>query len=120
MNLSKVHNLRYIAMFFALFSISVSHLQAQKTSSNSLFPGDQILITEIMINPQSASDKFGEWFEIFNPSTAAININGWIIYDLGGNFHFINNNGPLIISPNSFLVLAGSNNININGGNYGN
>ena len=116
MNLSKAHNLRYIAMFTAILSISVFHLQAQKTSSNSLLPGDQILITEIMINPQSASDKFGEWFELFNPSTAAININSWIIYDLGGNFHFINNNGPLIISPNSFLVLAGSNSININGG----
>lgn len=40
-------------------------------------PGD-LVITEIMANPDAASDSFGEWFEVFNASTTDLAFcRGW-------------------------------------------
>ena len=36
----------------------------------------EILITEVMANPDKIADELGEWFEIYNNSTSNINING--------------------------------------------
>ena len=43
-------------------------------------PGD-VVINEIMQNPSAVSDSAGEWFELFNPTGSAIDINGWTIQD---------------------------------------
>ena len=103
-----------VLLISSLF-ISRSNCFANNATNNPI-PAQQIMITEVMINPQSVPDKFGEWFELFNYGTTQVNINGWMIYDFGGNFHIINNGGPLYINPNSFLILARSNVQAINGG----
>ena len=42
-----------------------------------------LLITEVMVNPSQVSDTNGEWFELFNPTTDAIDLNGiFILYTL--------------------------------------
>lgn len=43
-------------------------------------PGD-IVITEIMRNPSAVSDANGEYFEVFNTTGSAIDMQGWIIKD---------------------------------------
>ena len=68
-------------------------------------PGD-IVINEIMQNPSAVADYKGEWFEIFNTTNSAIDINGWTISDDGSDSHIINNGGSLIISALGYLVLG--------------
>jgi hypothetical protein len=75
-----------------------------------------IIITEIMQNPNAVGDTAGEWFELYNPTANDIDINGWVISDTGSNLHIINNAGPLIIAAGGYLVLGRNADTTINGG----
>ena len=75
-----------------------------------------IIITEIMQNPDAVLDNDGEWFEIYNTTYEDIDINGWKISDNGTDNHTITNGGSLIISANGFLVLGNNSNSLTNGG----
>ncbi len=46
-------------------------------------PAPEIVINEIMQNPTAVADGAGEWFEIHNPTGAAVDIDGWTIRDDG-------------------------------------
>ena len=78
-------------------------------------PGD-IVITEIMQNPGAVSDSEGEWFELYNNTVSAIDLNGWIIGDTGTDNHLIDNGGPLMIDAGSYLVLGNNADMVTNGG----
>lgn len=85
---------------------------------NSAFAGTPpvVLITEIMLNPLAVDDSAGEWFEIYNPGSIAVDLNGWIIRDDGGESHIIDNGGPLLIGPGEFRVLGNLGDPAANGG----
>lgn len=78
-------------------------------------PGD-VIVTEIMQNPSFVTDNNGEYFEIYNTTASAINIDGWIIRDAGSNTHAINNGGSLMVPANGYLVLGINSNSSTNGG----
>jgi hypothetical protein len=78
-------------------------------------PGD-VVINEIMQNPFAVSDSAGEWFELFNPTPAEIDIDGWTIKDDDSDSHVINNGGPLNIPAGGFLVLGRNADTSTNGG----
>ena len=48
-----------------------------------------LMITEIMQNPLLVLDAAGEWFEVYNPTSSPINMNGWKIKDDGTDLHTI-------------------------------
>ncbi|MEL6820727.1 MAG: lamin tail domain-containing protein, partial [Calditrichota bacterium] len=75
-----------------------------------------IMISEILQNPDAVSDANGEWFEVYNTTSSAIDINGWIIKDDDSDSHTISNGGALEVPANGFLVLARNGNISTNGG----
>ena len=74
-----------------------------------------VVISEIMNNPAVIADADGEWFELCNPGTAAVNINGWVIADRAGDVT-INNNADLIIPAGGCLVLGRNADTATNGG----
>ena len=77
----------------------------------------QIVITEIMYDPSAVNDSVGEWFEIYNTTNAAVDINGWTIEEADGSpSHTINNGGPLNVPANSYVVLARNDDASVNGG----
>jgi len=73
-----------------------------------------VIITEIMQNPNAVLDANGEWFELFNTTDSAIDLNGWIISDNGSDSHTIA--GTLVIQPGDFLVLGNNSDSGTNGG----
>lgn len=79
-------------------------------------PLPNIIITEVMQNPSDVNDDVGEWFELYNYGATTVDINEYVIKDLGGESHTINNGGSLNISSGSFLVLGINSDINTNGG----
>ena len=85
---------------------------------NDLVYGDSsVVVSEIMVNPESVSDSYGEWFEVVNISSDQIDLNGWTIKDGQDNQHIINNSeNNLWILPGEYLVLAKNGNISSNGG----
>ncbi len=78
-------------------------------------PGD-VVITEIMQNPDAVSDSYGEWIEIYNTTGSAIDIDGWTIGDGESEEHTINNSGSFILPAGGFLVLGRNEEPALNGG----
>jgi len=78
-------------------------------------PGD-IVITEIMANPDAVSDTNGEWIEIRNMTGKDLLINGLKLEDSGTNMHVLTSAGSLILPANSYWVLGRNGNSQINGG----
>ncbi len=101
------------------FSISIiillSTLLAHYSEAQCPTVGD-IVITEIMQNPDFVNDSDGEYFELYNTSGASIDIDSWSITDAGSDSHTISNGGPLNISAGSYLVLGINSNSGTNGG----
>ena len=78
-------------------------------------PGD-VVITEIMQNPNAVADGSGEWFELYNNTGSPIDLNGWIIGDAGSDSHLIANGEPLMLAAGSYLVLGNNADQASNGG----
>jgi hypothetical protein len=78
-------------------------------------PGD-VVVNEIMQNPQAVADTGGEWIELLNTTGHAVDLNGWTLRDDGSDSHRIQNDGPLLIAPGGCLVLGRNANSATNGG----
>ena len=81
---------------FSLFS---------KLSVAAVTPGT-LLITEVMANPAAVSDSNGEWFEIYNASHTAIDLNGLNLRDNGSNNHTVSSALPLYIEAGDYFVFG--------------
>jgi len=77
-------------------------------------PTGKVVITEFMANPASVADSSGEWLELYNADTKALDLNGWTIKDAGSNSHTIN--GSLTIQPGQYKVLGLNGSTSTNGG----
>ena len=76
-----------------------------------------VVITEIMANPASVSDSYGEWFEITNTTDTIISLDGWTIKDNDSDMHLIQiENQDVVIEPGQFFVFARNGNLSSNGG----
>ena len=64
----------------------------------------ELLITEIMCNPEALSDTEGEWFEIYNNSDRAINLRNLVLDRDGTNRHTISDS--IELSPGEFYIMA--------------
>ena len=73
-----------------------------------------VIITEIMKNPAAVGDGSGEWFEVYNTTGAAIDMNGWTIKDDGANSHVIG--ASLVVPAGGYAVLGNNADSGTNGG----
>ena len=73
-----------------------------------------LVISEVMQNPNAVDDSNGEWFEVYNNGVTAINMNGYTLLDLGSNSHVIVSD--LIVNPNEYVVLGCNDDPTQNGG----
>lgn len=96
------------ALFFLMLLLSPSISQSASVTD--------LLISEVMANPEAVSDSNGEWFELFNPTSEAIDLNGVTLSDLGSNSHLVSFGGSLLINPGDYFVLARSDDMSLNGG----
>lgn len=76
----------------------------------------QIVISEIMPNPAAVSDSYGEWFEVTNADSVAVDLNGWVIKDDGSDTHTISVTDSLVISPGEYAVFGRHEDSTQNGG----
>ncbi|MFH1679431.1 MAG: lamin tail domain-containing protein [Candidatus Eisenbacteria bacterium] len=75
-----------------------------------------VVITEIMQNPDAVSDTYGEWIELYNTTGTAIDIDGWTIGDGETEEHTTDAGGALLIPAGGFLVLGRNDDPAVNGG----
>jgi hypothetical protein len=68
-----------------------------------LNPGD-LLITEIMYDPVSLTDTYGEWFEIYNNTGHPVNLLHLVITKSGTDRHIIT--APITLASHGYQVFA--------------
>lgn len=76
----------------------------------------EIVITEIMVNPEAVSDANGEWFEIWNSTDHDLLLNGLTLTDAGSNLHIMVSAEKLVLPAKSYWVLAKNGDQLTNGG----
>lgn len=84
-------------------------------SINDLEIGD-LLITEVMANPDAVSDTNGEWFEVLNTTADDIDIVGLAITDNGSNSHIISADTALTINSGQYFTFGRNSDPSSNGG----
>ncbi|HEX6749217.1 MAG TPA: lamin tail domain-containing protein [Longimicrobium sp.] len=75
---------------------------------------DQIVINEVMADPNAVTDTDGEWFEVTNRGTTAVDIQGWTIAGNNDTDHTITSS--VSIPAGGYVVLARNGNSSFNGG----
>jgi len=73
-----------------------------------------IIVTEIMDNPDVVTDAVGEWFEVYNTTGSDIDMLGWELTDDGIDSHIIN--ASVIVPAGGYAVLGKDANPAVNGG----
>lgn len=76
-----------------------------------------LVITEVMVQPQASSATRGEWFELHNPTSTDIRMcGGWRFVDIG--FDEVVVTGGLVVPAGGYIVAAGNGSPTQNGGVY--
>jgi len=74
-------------------------------------------IVEVMSNPDRVTDRKGEWFEVYNPSTSTQSLNGLVIVSEGeGESHLVLSSADLTVEPGAYFVFGNEQNQSVNGG----
>jgi|GEM_PF-2018126 len=81
-------------------------------TSAGVAPGD-LVITEIMNNPDGADDD-AEWFEVYNTTGAAIDLDGFTLSDLDTDTHTVS--GTVLVPAGGYAVLGTNADSSLNGG----
>ncbi|MEO6571997.1 MAG: lamin tail domain-containing protein, partial [Ilumatobacteraceae bacterium] len=77
---------------------------------------DDVVISEVHIDPAAVSDTIGEWIELTNASASPIDIEGWKLRDDDADRHTIRTGAPWVIAPGESVVLGRERSSSLNGG----
>ncbi len=82
-----------------------------------LWSEGDLLITEIMANPQAVADPLGEWFEVLNMTDEVRYLNGLTLYTSSGALmHVVESDDLLTIEPGDLFVFGNNDDFETNGG----
>ena len=77
-----------------------------------------IIFTEVLPDPKAVSDENGEWFEVYNTTDKAIDLNGVVLeaVDKSGWKTTFTGPKPIMVPAKSYFVLVAKADTSINGG----
>lgn len=104
---------RFLGSITAIILLSLVFVIGTTSSVSAFEPGD-LVITEIMQNPQKVSDANGEWFEIYNASDNTVDLQGFTIKDNGSNSFTIDTS--VVIASGGYVVFGRNATTSTNGG----
>ena len=67
-----------------------------------------LVITEVMQNPDVIGDDIGEWFEVINAADQTLDLEGMTISDDGEDSHVVNSGAPILLEPGARMVFGQS------------
>ncbi|UMB52853.1 lamin tail domain-containing protein [Lutibacter sp. A64] len=109
-----------LGLIIGSYSQNITCLSSGATDKISLLAGivspitGSIIITEIMSDPSAVDDDEGEYFEVYNTTASAIDMEGWVISDVDSDSHIIASS--VIVPANGYAVFARNSNSGANGG----
>jgi hypothetical protein len=77
---------------------------------------NDLIITEVMNNPLSVNDGYGEWFEVYNYSGHPLYLNGMVITNsLGTEYHVVDTGHVINLATGNYFIFANNGNPDENG-----
>jgi endonuclease G len=73
-----------------------------------------LVITEVMANPALVNDDVGEWFEVHNPGSAPVDLEGWSLASMNDRSHLVT--ASVVVPAGGYVVLGASADRALNGG----
>ena len=110
--MSKSHLTQRLLVTTLAFA-AVSSTASAATALSSLSEGD-LLITEIMVNPSSTDDARREWFEVYNATSATVDLSGLVLGGLTGESYTVPS--TLEVAAGDYALFAVKDNAATNGG----
>lgn len=105
-----------LAASVALAVLATAQPAAAALGVAALAPGS-IFISEVMPDPAKVSDTRGEWFEVYNTQSTAVNLAGLVVSSEGGaNGEHFTVAFDSIVQPHGFMVFGRTADQSINGG----
>jgi predicted amidohydrolase len=77
-------------------------------------PTPKVVITELMMNPSAVADAKGEWIELYNAGSTAVDLGGWTVRD--GTPGMADMLSTHSLGPGQYVVIGSSTNKAENGG----
>ncbi len=77
-------------------------------------PAQPLMVSEVMRDPAAVSDTPGEWFEVHNPTSDAVDLRNWSISDDGSERYVIRQS--VVVPAQGFAVIGRSGDTGVNGG----
>ena len=74
----------------------------------------EVVVSEYLADPTVVSDVAGEWIEVYNPGTSAVDLQGFELHDDGTDSHVILSS--VVIPPGGQVVLGNNDDVVTNGG----
>ncbi len=66
-----------------------------------------LVITEVMTNPDAVADPEGEWFEVYNATGSTLVLNGMVLSTtVSGGWHQVTSDDLILLEPGEYAVLA--------------
>jgi predicted ribosomally synthesized peptide with SipW-like signal peptide len=102
------------AALFVVSAVTMASLYDKEISTaNSFTAGSSsntdIALNEIYANPPGSAESNGEWVEVYNIGSWAIDLNGWYLYDKDGHSLQITSanvtGGSTLVSAKGYLVV---------------
>lgn len=81
--------------------------------TDDVLPGD-LMFSEMNVNPEAVDDEIGEWVELYNTASYAIDIGGYTFRDDDIDAWVLS--GPIIVAPHDYIVLCANMEPSANGG----
>jgi hypothetical protein len=94
--------------------LSADERPDEPAAHNCPTPG-ALIFTEFMADPDAATDAAGEYLELFNTSSADIDLRGLELHS-GAAVHLIRGDAPALVPANGVILLAASGDTGANGG----
>lgn len=91
---------------------TAAHLQPRLASSGAA--GPQVVLNEVMADPNVVTDGAGEWIEVHNWGASAVDLRGWVIASGSDSPHTIGSS--LSVPAGGYVVLARNGTKSKNGG----
>jgi hypothetical protein len=89
---------------------------AASGGGSAVAPGD-LVISEIMVNPDAASDTYAEWIEIYNATSAPVDLQGLVFRHEANDPAAVHVIGASVIAPpHGYVVIGKSTDQAMNGG----
>jgi hypothetical protein len=93
--------LLYVCAVILLIFTSMAGSNGENRSEPAV--SEKVVFSEVLYDSEVSYEKYGEWIELYNPQSTAVDISGWKLQDNAGTFTIPSGN---VINAHSYFIIT--------------